>query len=33
MQPFGEARSKRKLIWIEGFSKDGYNRKATKELA
>lgn len=33
MQPFGEDRSKRKLIWIEEFSKEGYNRKATRELA
>lgn len=33
MQPFGEARIKRKLIWIEEFSKEGYNRKATRELA
>ena len=32
MQPFGESRLKRKLIWIEEFSKDGYNRKATVEI-
>lgn len=32
MQPIGEGRKKRKLIWIEEFSKDGYNRKSTKEL-
>lgn len=33
MQPFGEGRKKKKLIWVEEFSKDGYNRKATRELA
>lgn len=32
MQPFGEGRKKKKLIWVEEFSKDGYNRKATREL-
>lgn len=32
LQPIGEGRRKRKLIWIEEFSKDGYNRKATREL-
>ena len=30
LQPFGEGLSKRKLIWIEEFTKDGYNRKATR---
>lgn len=33
LQPIGEGRKKRKLIWIEEFNKDGYNRKATRELA
>ena len=33
MQPIGEGRKKRKLIWIEEFNKEGYNRKATRELA
>ena len=32
MQPYGEGRTKRKLIWIEEFSKEGYNRRATKEI-
>lgn len=32
MQPFGKSRKKRKLIWIEEFSKDGYNRRATREI-
>jgi len=32
LQPIGEGRKKRKLIWIEEFNKDGYNRKATREL-
>jgi len=32
LQPIGEGRKKRKLIWIEEFKKDGYNRKATVEL-
>ena len=32
LQPVGEGRKERKLIWIEEFSKDGYNRKATREL-
>lgn len=31
-QPIGEGRSKKKLIWIEDFQKQGYNRKATVEL-
>lgn len=31
LQPFGEKRLKRKLIWIEQFEKNGYNRKATME--
>ena len=31
MQPFGKLRSKNKLIWIEEFSKTGYNRNATIE--
>lgn len=31
-QPCGENRNKRKLIWIEPFEKQGYHRKATKEL-
>lgn len=30
-QPFGKNRRKRKLIWIEEFSKNGYHRKATVE--
>lgn len=30
LQPFGEGLSKRKLIWIEEFKKEGYNRKATR---
>jgi hypothetical protein len=33
LQPFGIERKKRKLIWIEEFEKDGYNRKATIELS
>jgi hypothetical protein len=32
MQVHGINRRKKKLIWIESFSKSGYNRKATKEL-
>lgn len=32
LQPIGEARQDRKLIWIEEFDKSGYNRKATREL-
>lgn len=32
LQPFGENLLKNKLIWIEEFAKEGYNRKATKEL-
>ncbi len=32
LQPIGECRLKRKLIWIEEFQKSGYNRKATVEL-
>lgn len=32
MQVHGTGRAKKKLIWIESFSKSGYNRKATKEL-
>lgn len=32
MQAIGENRKKRKLIWIDEFKKDGYNRKATVEL-
>ena len=31
LQPIGVERKKRKLIWIEEFQKDGYNRKATRE--
>lgn len=31
-QPVGEGRSQKKLIWIEDFKKEGYHRKATKEL-
>lgn len=31
-QPIGEKRIDKKLIWIEEFKKDGYNRKATVEL-
>lgn len=33
LQPHGEGRAKRKLIWIEEFSKMGYNRRATKEIS
>jgi hypothetical protein len=32
LQPIGEGRKGRKLIWIEDFEKHGYNRKATVEL-
>ncbi len=32
LQPIGTERKQRKLIWIEQFKKQGYNRKATKEL-
>lgn len=32
LQPHGEKSKKRKLIWIEEFEKQGYNRKATVEL-
>ena len=32
LQPFGENLNKRKLIWIEEYKKNGYNRKATVEL-
>lgn len=32
LQPFGEGRKKRKLIWIESFTKEGYSRLATIEL-
>lgn len=32
LQPVGEGRKDRKLIWIEEFEKKGYNRKATVEL-
>jgi hypothetical protein len=32
LQPIGTERKQRKLIWIEQFQKQGYNRKATKEL-
>ena len=32
LQPCGEKREKRKLIWIEEFEKQGYNRKATVEM-
>ncbi len=32
LQPIGPLRKKRKLIWIEEFNKEGYNRKATIEL-
>ena len=32
LQACGKGFSKRKLIWIESFEKDGYNRLATKEL-
>jgi hypothetical protein len=31
LQPIGEKRKGRKLIWIEEFKKEGYNRKATIE--
>jgi hypothetical protein len=32
LQPVGEGRCNRKLIWIEEFDKKGYNRRATVEL-
>lgn len=32
LQPIGENRKGRKLIWIEEYDKHGYNRKATIEL-
>lgn len=32
LQPIGEGRQKRKLIWIEEFEKYGYNRRATVEM-
>jgi len=32
-QAHGEKRAKRKLIWIGDFEKQGYTRKATKEMA
>ena len=32
LQACGIGMKERKLIWIEAFSKNGYNRKATKEL-
>lgn len=32
LQPIGEKRTLRKLIFIEEFKKSGYNRKATKEI-
>jgi len=32
LQPIGEKRAKRKLIWIEEYNKDSYNRKATSEI-
>ncbi len=32
LQPFGKKLSKKKLIWIEEFNKDGYNRRATREI-
>lgn len=31
LQPYGEKRGKVRLIWIEEFEKQGYNRKATVE--
>ena len=31
LQPCGVGRKERKLIWIESFKKEGYNRKATRE--
>jgi hypothetical protein len=31
LQPVGEGRIKKKLIWIEEFDKTGYNRQATRE--
>jgi hypothetical protein len=33
LQPIGEARLNKKLIWIEEFKKEGYNRKATREIS
>ena len=30
-QPYGEGRTKRKLIWIAPYEKQGYHRKAKKE--
>lgn len=32
LQPYGEKRENRKLIWIEEFEKHGYNRRATVEM-
>lgn len=32
LQPIGEKKKKRKLIWIEEFDKKGYNRKSTVEI-
>ena len=32
LQPIGEGRLKRKLIWIEEFKKTGYHRRATVEM-
>ena len=32
LQPCGKERKENKLIWIEEFSKNGYNRKSTREL-
>ena len=33
LQPVGEGRKDKRLIWIDEFDKHGYNRKATKELS
>jgi hypothetical protein len=32
LQPHGEGRSKRKLIWVDEFEKQGYTRRAGKEI-
>lgn len=32
LQPVGEGRSSKKLIWIEEYNKHGYNRRATIEI-
>lgn len=32
LQPVGEGRQERKLIWIESYAKEGYNRRAGVEI-